>query len=325
MEYSRANVGQMLLDDFVDLVASIYSSHDCNRSIWDVWCHTLHHAASISERIRMGDHPKLRKEIAHFSLWLFTAVLKMRGTFGEPKDGSETPQTSLIRINSGCSDLIWHKYPKLCPSCSTERIARCTAITGVGCFFPCECQMRERKAEDKEMRRIRLNVVSQHSVRVTGERPTRIDDWQKMFGSVFRQTLVELSLAGIALHLLEELGEVSDAMIRIYSYTEPDFQVGEPNRRRENLESQLADVFSWLFALVEKLDLSEPERQGEQGCGAEGNGAKSIFLSRIIWDSYGSEGLHAFHCAKCQKVKCSCPIILIPFTRSIEELKALDR
>jgi NTP pyrophosphatase (non-canonical NTP hydrolase) len=325
MEYSRANVGQMLLDDFVDVVASIYSLHDCNRSIWDVWCHTLHHAASIAERIRMGDHSKLRKEIAHFSLWLFTAVLKLRGTVGELKDRSETPQTSLIRINSTCSDLIWRKYPKLCPSCSTQRITRWTAIIGVGCLFPCECQMRERKVEDKETRRIRLSVVTEHGVKVIGERPTRIDDWQKMFGSVFRQTLVELSLAEIALHLLEELGEVSDAMTRTYSYTEADFQVGEPNRRLENLESQLADVFSWLFALVEKLDLSEPARQGEQECVSIDNRAESIFLSRIIWDSYGSEVLHAFHCAKCRNPRCSCPIILIPFTRSIEELKALHR
>src|SRR5712692_2845627 len=121
MEYSQANVGQASLDEYASIVAKIYGSHDKYRSIWDVWCHTLHHAASVAEQIRRGARgKKLYREIADFSLWLFTAVLKLTGEFGQSKDTSEAPPESFIRIQNTCSDLLWHKYPKLCPLCSGQ-------------------------------------------------------------------------------------------------------------------------------------------------------------------------------------------------------------
>jgi NTP pyrophosphatase (non-canonical NTP hydrolase) len=322
MEYSRSNVGQMSLDEFVNVVAGIYSLHDSHRSIWDVWCHTLHHAAGIAQQARREAPPKLYKEIAHFSLWLFTTVLKLTGEFGVVKDASETAQTSLIRIRSKCSDLLWQKYPKLCPSCAMEKIADGNALDRFGQLFSCECQTHKSKIESDEMRRIRLDEVREYSGRIIREKPDRIDEWQKMFGNLFAKNLSALSLTDIAFHLLEELGETSDAMIRMYSYTEDDFQVGGPNRRQINLESQLADVFSWLFAFVEKLDFSpEDLEKGRQQEYSAKRDRGLIFLSRIIWDSYGSDVLHAFHCAKCKKARCSCPIILVPDTRSIEELR----
>jgi hypothetical protein len=106
---SRREIGQIPLDQYVDTVASIYSSNDGKRSMWDVWCHTLHHAAGIAEQIRRrGPHESLHKEIADFCLWLFTAILKLTGKFGQ-SEGRETDQESIIRIQSTCSNLIWHK------------------------------------------------------------------------------------------------------------------------------------------------------------------------------------------------------------------------
>ena len=46
-------------------------------------------------------------------------------------------------------------------------------------------------------------------------------------------------------------------MVRMYSYKQDDFLKGEPRQRQLRLESQIADVFSWLFALVEE---NEPFR-----------------------------------------------------------------
>ena len=123
MEYSHATVSQMQLDDYVAVVPNIYSTHDQNRSIWDVWSHTLHHAASSAELIRNGaSADDLFKEVADFSLWLFTTVQKLSGRFGEQKSPNETPVDTVIRIKSGCSDLVWHKYPRVCPSCFARTI-----------------------------------------------------------------------------------------------------------------------------------------------------------------------------------------------------------
>lgn len=309
MEYSRAGVGQMSLDDFVGVVASIYSAHDCHRSIWDVWCHTLHHAAGIVEQIRIGDHNELRKEIADFSLWLFTAVLKLSGDLGVPKDGSETLQTSLIRIRSTCSDLLWRKYPNLCPSCSAQRAAADMKENASADLLKCECRAHEARAKNKETRAADLRTVREHSVRVIAEKPASIDQWQKMFEGIFGKSLSTTTLTEIVLHLLEELGEASDAMVRVYSYTRDNFLAGEPNKRLLTLESQLADVFSWLFSIVVKLDLSERDSKNNP-----------ITLSGIIWDRYGCNELHAFYCATCKNTRCSCPLVFVSDTHPIEEL-----
>src|SRR5271154_2214039 len=57
MKYSRNTVGGMQLDEYVVEIAEIYSANDRNRSLWDVWCHALHHAAAIAERLRKKSPP----------------------------------------------------------------------------------------------------------------------------------------------------------------------------------------------------------------------------------------------------------------------------
>src|SRR5579871_5084941 len=111
MGYSRANVGRMQLDEYVDLVPKIYRRNDDDRSIWDVSCHLLHHAAAIAEAIRRkSPSTKLFTEVADCALWLFTLVYKFRGELGKPKPPEKGGPETIIRIESGCSDLLWHKY-----------------------------------------------------------------------------------------------------------------------------------------------------------------------------------------------------------------------
>src|SRR5256885_17231047 len=98
MGYNRANAGLMPLDDYAQVVAQVYGKHDNHRSIWDVWLHALHHAGGIAEQIRRNG-PHLRREIADFSLWLFTAILKLNGNFGDLQSG-ETPVESVIKVQN---------------------------------------------------------------------------------------------------------------------------------------------------------------------------------------------------------------------------------
>jgi NTP pyrophosphatase (non-canonical NTP hydrolase) len=322
MEYSHATVGQMQLDDYVAAVPNIYSTHDQNRSIWDVWSHTLHHAASVAEMIRKGaPSDNLFKEIADFSLWLFTTVQKLSGRFGEQKSPNETPADTFIRIESGCSDLVWHKYPRVCPSC----FARTTEGDPSGkqsqeYLQPCDCLLHDADPQDENSTRQALAGVRSLSEDSCGDKPKNIDEWQEMFGTVFASNLRHLSLKDVALHLMEELGEASDAMIRMYSYVQKTFVAGEPNRRQLKLETQLADVFSWLFSLVEKLNRLEDEQRTSSAASVT---AGPIRLSQIIWGRYGSDSLRSFYCPHCKDAVCSCPIILVPPTRPVEELKKL--
>ncbi len=324
MESSRANVGQKSLDEFVGVVAKIYSPHDGHRSLWDVWCHTLHHAAGVAEQIRKGaPREDLHREIADFSLWLFTTILKLVGNFGEPQGSSEAPHDKFIRIQSTCSDLLWHKYPRACPSCSSSRIADARIDdAGSGRINPCECSVHAPEAEDAAARGKRIEALQNYSEIIHAEKPRAIDEWQKMFGMVFETNLNVLALSDIALHLMEELGEVSDAMIRMYTYSEKKFDNGEPNRRQANLEREIADVFSWLFSLVEKLDLLEQKAHANTILDPKITPAHtaSVRLSGIIWQRYGSDAPESFRCWKCKAHECRCQIILVPATRPAEEL-----
>jgi NTP pyrophosphatase (non-canonical NTP hydrolase) len=243
----------------------------------------LHHAAGIAEQIRRrGPNEKLHTEIADFSLWLFTAILKLTGKFGQSEGRAETPQESLIRIQSNCSDLIWHKYPKLCPRCFASDKANTEKL---GPPSLCECLEQRSENEGDETRRKRITAVRHYSDAVRIAKPSGLDEWQEMFRAVFAKKLAALSSTDIALHLMEELGEVSDAMVRMYTYKEKTFRLAEPNWRQANLEGQLADVFSWLLLLAEKLNILERERHQdeEKSMQAEPQLAESDRLSGIIW------------------------------------------
>jgi NTP pyrophosphatase (non-canonical NTP hydrolase) len=332
MQYSRETAGRMQLDEYVAEIVKIYGAHDRHRSLWDVWCHALHHAAAIAERLRKkAPAAEVFNEIADFALWLFTAVHKLEGRLGEPHEPNETPPETLIRIRTSCSDLLWHRYPKVCPFCYARR-------TGGGSksretqelLRPCDCQIpdsHEPKDKVKKGAKKRATAESLHnfSEKTRSEKPKNIDEWQEMFAAVFSTSLRKIPLAEVALRLMEELGEASDAMVRMYSYREDNFLKGEPRQRQLRLESQIADVFSWLFALVEIFGLLSHEISEYDRWRSESTAATPgpIRLSEIIWRRYGSDEQRSFYCPSCEHATCSCPLIFVPPTRSVEEFKTL--
>ena len=270
----------------------------------------LHHAAAIAERARKkAPADDLFQEIADFALWLFTAVHKLEGPIGKIQNSNETPLETVIRIRSGCSNLLWHRYPRFCPLCYERRTEGDRKLEKSESFpDPCDCLLNDDQPQDKPLRRAAVVALRGLSEETRNKKPKSIDEWQEMFGTIFRANLKHLSLGDATSHLLEELGEALDAMIRMSSYRNEDFVKGEPDHRQLRLEAQVADVFSWLFAVVQKIDsiTQAPVR-----------------LSEIIWSRYGCEDLYLFWCPFCERAACACPLTFVPATRPVEELKAL--
>jgi len=318
MRYSRATVGLMQLDDYVQVVPRIYGAHDQNRSIWDVWCHTLHHGAAVAERIRKNEpRDKLYREIADFSLWLFTLVQKLSGRPARRKSPNETDVETLIRIARGCSDLLWHRYPGVCHLCYARR----TRIGSRPLLDLCDCAAQPPDCRDKKTKRQDSKDLRRFSEANRSRKPKTIDLWQIMFGGVFKANIERLSLLEIGFHLMEELGEVSDALVRMYSYTENDFRAGEPGWRQARLEGQIADVFSWLFGLVEKLNYLErtETEANRKGAGTGSPPPEQVSLSGVIWRRYGSDRLRSFRCPACDRDVCACRLLFVPATRPANE------
>ena len=164
-------------------------------------------------------------------MWLFTFADKIKGSFTQSVDNSNCRIGEYtIRTEKEFSEIIWDKYPKVCPVCFWWRHQN-------GCDTPedyekgCECLIHDVEDRDKTKgEEEKRNKVLEKQSRVKAlrnfaktqseleKKPNTIDDWQKMFKELFKSNLRHISLVDIGFHLLEEVGEVSDAMMRMYSY-----------------------------------------------------------------------------------------------------------
>lgn len=328
MAYTGATVGSLPLDDFVQVIPGIYEEQDKMRSIWDVWLHANHHASAIGEEVRKNKPGgTLLQEIADFSMWLFTFLGKAAGDYGVARPGDVRQEESLIRVKLSYSDLLWNKYPGMCPVCYWRRSkGGDRSLEGDESFRnSCDCLLYDVESRDQGEKRKHVQALRGFANDHAEEKPSSVDEFQRLFASIFSPNLRHLDLDDIAFHLLEEVGEVSDAMVRTYTYL-GEVEPGEPYWRQVWLEEEVADVTSWLFALVEKLNLvrDTADEDDKWRFGNLTSSRESFRLSRIIWKRYGSDELKAFRCpfGPAQLVKCTCPIIMVPHDLSVDDLRA---
>jgi NTP pyrophosphatase (non-canonical NTP hydrolase) len=331
MDCTSKNIGQLEMDALIVDAATVYAKLDRNRTLWDVWSHALHHAAAVAEEIRKrsqseANDEKLKQEIADLALWLFTILVKLRGPIGTPIHKNEVPQDWVVRISVGASDLMWNRYPGICPWCYCATHTNSSdKIDELEFWQPCSCDSLRIAVNKKDSRELRerakrtRRLAELHSDR----RPRTLDGWQDKICSLYRERLTQASLTEVALHLLEEMGEVSDGLIRMYAYLERDLNQIEDEivARQVRLEDELADVLSWLFGLVECMN--------EQGWSQPLGGSSAIprepsderlYLSQILWRKYGSDEKRAFWCRHCKEVNCGCRIHLIQEKAQVEDI-----
>jgi NTP pyrophosphatase (non-canonical NTP hydrolase) len=317
MQSTEESVGQLEMDVLVEAVASIYSNHDKDRSLWDIWCHALHHAAAVAEEIRKisithSTADKLKQEIADLALWVFTMLGKLKGTLGDPTP-NQPAKDWIVKISVGASSLMWNRYPGVCPWCfCATHTDDSLPISSAGLCGPCRCdelQIAERRKDKIELR-ARAQRTRGLAKQNESLKPLSLDGWQDMISMLYQRRLNQLSFADVALHLLEEMGEVSDALVRMYTYLETDSIERELVARQIRLEDDLADVLSWLFGLVERLSSNQTHL-------AKG---KTVQLSTILWGKYGSDELGSFWCRHCRSIICKCPVLLIQREEEVKRL-----
>ena len=317
MPLTARTIGDANLDALASAVGLVYQRKDELRSLWDIWLHTNHHVAGVAEEIRKGAFgPRLIEELAHFTVWLFTITEKLQGEIGVRKYPVQTARESVVRVSRPLSDILWTKYPAVCPVCHWRR-AKNTKAPAIGSLdAACDCLQHDQVERTKDERHQHVATLRKFARDTFSRKPATIDEWQAMFAGVFAEQLSRLHIKDFALHLLEEAGEVSDAMARLYTYRDENFIAGEPSWRQIKLEDEIADLTSRLFTLIEKINLSRNDTSWQIH-----TPAYPLRLSSIVWQHYGSESLHNIHCPFCRKPICVCPIILIPETHSVDEVR----
>jgi NTP pyrophosphatase (non-canonical NTP hydrolase) len=320
MTYTKDTIGTVELNTFVDAVAGIYSEKDSMRSLWDVWLHATHHAASIGEEVRKEKPGEdLLEEIADFAMWLFTFVGKIYGSVNPTIDEHlyNRFEENMIRTDMTFSQIMWNKYPYMCPVCFWHRNQEGIAKTSVEFAKKCDCMIYEVENRDQSAKKIHVDALRKYAEDNIIRMPSNVDEWQEMFKNIFEVNLRHIDLVDIGFHLLEEVGEVSDAMVRMYTYKDANGERPSPDLfhwRQKMLEEEIADVASWLFTLVNNLsfipeivDAFQKYLYKSQPYNIE----KEVKLSKIIWNRYGNEDMKDFYCPYCKERKCSCPIVLI--------------
>lgn len=321
MALSGSTIGRVDLDKFVEAVSGIYINKDKERSVWDVWLHATHHAAAIGEEVRKSiPGEKLLVEIADFAMWLFTFAGKIRGALNiSVNEGNFDNKFEEITIRTECgfSDIIWYKYPDICPVCFWHRNEKNIDNCSPEFIKACDCLIHEIETRDQSEKREHVAKLRRYAKDRVDGKPNDVDGWQYMFRNIFEANLRHIDLVDIGFHLLEEVGEVSDSMVRMYTYKtgkDGDFKKNEWKWRRIWLEEEIADVASWLFTLVNHLRSVPEIANAFQKYLYQAEPLRldsDIKLSRIIWNRYGNEGSGEWFCPYCKQKICRCPILLV--------------
>ena len=261
------NAKEVTLDDYIDDIRIVWNRLDAERSVYDTWLHTVNHAASCGEAVRRGHYRKLLDELADTVMWFLTFVGKLQHP---PKERCiRIEEERLFYTPASLTDLVWRKYPYICPVCFFRLYQTVEEDELLG--RKCDCLLHPREVEtrnellsldeeeklgekERQSRRDRVEALNSYAIWNKSSQVSQVGNLQNMFEQIYQPNIESSSLESIAFHLLEEIGEVSDTLIRIYTYKNSSLSHSEEYPQRiSNLESELADVVSWIFALCLKV------------------------------------------------------------------------
>ena len=159
--------------------------------------------------------------------------------------------------------MIWAKFPYACPYCHLKNHKRLV------------CLEKRKTPPSPDWRE--LEVIGEGN---SALRPTTVDDWLEMFGTIYPAADTEQYPATFG-RLCEELGELAEAM-RVFPVAPGYFL------------SEAADVFAWLMHLHAVVSAKRE---------AAGQGR----LQRL---QEGLSGSYPARCRDCDRRVCACPPIL---------------
>ncbi len=228
-----------------------------------IWMEVVGRATVVCEAVRKLEWDTVIDELATLVMWWFAFV-------GCVNDLDERSGDDVIfRIPSCAGDILWKKYPQVCPACVTTFVQdnpSCTAeqvMDSLG--ITCTCLSRKRFVEERseKAKQLAKRLVKEISQLRYNNKPLTLVDFEKLFVTIYHPVIYALTPEEIAFHLLEEVGEVSNALVNatihrefITTSRQVPFNLQkflkEAREKATDIEAELADVFSWSVGLLEK-------------------------------------------------------------------------
>lgn len=277
---TRARKDTATIDDYAKDIQKIWPP-DKTRPVLLQWLLVVAHASTLAEEVRKSAWDKVVHEVGEVFVWWLTFILRINEP---PEDNAE----AVFHLPCLPSQIIWSKFPNLCPVCfafgldearSGELVTRIDfseitiqedemlqvyekVRTGCGCLTR-KRFVESRSVEFKRFTKDQLSKLCELE-QVREGRPESLSDLESKLKNIFEPTIYVLTAEEIAFHLLEEIGEVSEALANLMMQPihgedgvligEEDF-LKEHNLRLRNLREELADVFSWTITMREKAHL----------------------------------------------------------------------
>lgn len=217
------------IDEFVLGIFDLYGHNDEGRKEEELWLQVVEESSRIAESVRENSYENILKNSVDLLAWLAGFVAKCHS-----KD-------SICHFDDELSMIIHTKFPGICSRCEHN---------------PCQClsRMKELQARDQETKKIAYARSEEKANNTMESRPQKLDEIVAIFYGIFSNNLMIMNIQEIAFHLLEEVGEVS-VELRQLRARNGNGKESEINEIKKELKKEIADVFSWVLALIIKVNL----------------------------------------------------------------------
>jgi NTP pyrophosphatase (non-canonical NTP hydrolase) len=366
VKVTYANKDSASIDSYFEDVKVLWEKDDTERTVFDLFLRLVDHSSRLAEAIRRERPNDVLDALSETMMWHLSLI----GQLHRSLNVIDEP----FRIIRKPSDIIWNKYPDLCPACLENFVInilrdlsknnlhkgnihkllqtnlhtiqlRIKELAGSGLSSKlCTCPTRAKEAEERHALYAPISE-DLNDLRIIYADLTRnrkidnINELAEMFENIFFNVYQVYSIEKIAFHLLEEVGELSKAIVSCYSfdrknapYTKDLYAI-----RIKHLEEELADVFSWIYAIFLKIKsvyYRDAQMFFQQTLDIEKmsinlklNVVESLTMSNIIWLKYGRkyDGKkyilyeNSLICYGCFNNPCSCERDLrINWTKAIQ-------
>lgn len=147
---------------------------------------------------------------------------------------------------SALSEIAWNKYPGMCYACA-DKIPESDAKQED--YVSCICLGMQGKPKNKPKGKEHLEYA-----RKMKKKPKTIDEWSGMIKSIYKETHSVLPIPAICLHFIEEIGEVTRGLYECDELENCKAPEEKLQKKIKQLEEEIADTFSWIFGLINKID-----------------------------------------------------------------------
>lgn len=317
MNETLDRLGVLSVDDYVDIVKNVWTGFHSRRTVIDYVLHVLDHATKLGEAIRREDADLILRQTAETANWLFGFVAKLQ----TDKTGWE----SRFNIPVKFSHMIWHKYPNICPHCfqrvymidQGQKAANYTADLKGKCKYCLadypKVEKRTNELEYEELKKLSDTELRKYAQENLEEIPKTLKKMETMFHRMYEANTALSTLEKIGFHILEETGEMSRAVIDIYTDKNPDKILPD---KQYDLCDEAAEVFAWLCSLTLRVrnqadnfdrywsrlvTYALPTPKSEKL-------SKRVGLEQILWVNYRNKETKRYQCDYCKRPRCKCKL-----------------